>query len=403
MPAALATGDPGAERPFDGVLDWEVGGPADRREFFDGVVEMEGGHYHRFSSEGKALGRYDRDLFLCRLPEGARVLVRISLHERVFARGRRGELAESIRAVWEGWIGEDLRRGKLKAVLTATPSLAKALRAAHGRDVLRIGWNNYHGPTTPHEEVLYTANDRFVGRGDAGFAGILAEVGKLPPDAKVILPRYQLGGRAAIETFSRKEIDARNAGLRDLAPFDARRRELVDAITGRGLEMTVQDGRPGGTGGTVKDWSSGDRFGQTFVSSGRILRHDEERGPAAARLGWSRYEIGGRDKERQVETAASYTVDGAEVGRGVAGFARAMERLAALPEGSVVQVDVCLSTRPPFVCPIIYEGHRHFERTGFEPYFGMFPWLVDVARKGKLEIQWVPDENESCQDCELNK
>jgi hypothetical protein len=53
--------------------------------------------------------------------------------------------------------------------------------------------------------------------------------------------------------------------------------------------------------------------------------------------------------------------------------------------------------------PIIYTGHRHFERTGFEPYAGMFAWLVDVAQKRKLQIEWIPDERESCQDCPMNK
>ena len=78
-----------------------------------------------------------------------------------------------------------------------------------------------------------------------------------------------------------------------------------------------------------------------------------------------------------------------------------MEELGKLPEGSIVQVRVCLRTKGPFLCPLIY-GHRHYERTGFEPYVGMFPWLVDLAKKRKLEIQWIPDERASCQDCELN-
>ena len=45
----------------------------------------------------------------------------------------------------------------------------------------------------------------------------------------------------------------------------------------------------------------------------------------------------------------------------------------------------------------------HFERTGYEPYCGMLHWLVDVAEKRKLQIEWLPDEAESCADCELNK
>jgi len=87
----------------------------------------------------------------------------------------------------------------------------------------------------------------------------------------------------------------------------------------------------------------------------------------------------------------------------VAGFASAMDQLTALPEGSLVQVHVCLRTKGPFTCPLVYEGHRHFERTGFEPYVGMFPWLIDVVQKRKLQLEWVPDEQKSIYDCELNR
>ncbi|MGH7136299.1 MAG: hypothetical protein ACREHD_11205 [Pirellulales bacterium] len=68
-----------------------------------------------------------------------------------------------------------------------------------------------------------------------------------------------------------------------------------------------------------------------------------------------------------------------------------------------MQVRVCIRTKPRFTCPITFQGRRHFERTGFEPYVGMFPWLIDVARRHKLQIEWIPDEQESCQDCSLNK
>lgn len=174
-------------------------------------------------------------------------------------------------------------------------------------------------------------------------------------------------------------------------------------IAQRKLKLTFSEELPGENSDTVHHWNSGDRYGRTFVSFGRIVRHDEPKGPAAARLGWTRYEGGDRERDRQPESEAFYTVDGIEVGRGVAGFADAMARLAALPRGSVVQVRVCLRTKGPFICPLIYEDRRHFERTGFEPYVGMFPWLIDVARTHGLEIQWIPDEGKSCTDCELNR
>ncbi|MBC7820928.1 MAG: hypothetical protein IAG10_28930, partial [Planctomycetaceae bacterium] len=122
----------------------------------------------------------------------------------------------------------------------------------------------------------------------------------------------------------------------------------------------------------------------------------------AARLSWVRYDAHDRFK-RKLETTAGYTINDVEMGEGVAGFAKAMQQLAALPEGAVVHVQVCLRTKGRFVCPLIYEGQRHFERTGYEPYCGMIRWLVDVAEKRKLQIEWLPDEAESCGDCELNK
>jgi hypothetical protein len=33
----------------------------------------------------------------------------------------------------------------------------------------------------------------------------------------------------------------------------------------------------------------------------------------------------------------------------------------------------------------------------------MYPWLIDVAAKHKLKIEWVPDEAKSAQQCEIAK
>ena len=222
--------------------------------------------------------------------------------------------------------------------------------------------------------------------------------------AEVVLPQYEYSGRAAHENNSEEELEARNAKLRDLVPFRARKKEFDEAIVRRDLQLTRSRDMPDDDEPvTVKDWGSGDRYGESFVSFGQIIRYDEPRVEAALRLGWARYEGGDRLGSRQLESEAVYTVNDVEVGQGVAGFTQAMKRLAALPAGSVVQVRACLRTKGPFTCPLTYEGHRHFERTGFEPYFGMFPWLIDVAKLHQIEIQWVPDEQQSCCDCELNR
>ncbi len=267
---------------------------------------------------------------------------------------------------------------------------------------LTIDWSNFHGPATPHEEVLYFANDKYLGRGDEGFDLVLKRVGQMPPNAQVTLPRYKLTGRYATEGVPREEIDARNAKLRDLIPFGSRKPELDAKLTERKLEPIWDDVIPNREARTVADWDSGDRYAYEIASFGRIIHHDEQPQRTAARLGWTRYDANERRK-RKLETDAVYTLDDVELGEGVAGFAKAMQKLMNLPEGSVVQVQVCIRTKGNFLCPLIYEGQRHFERTGYEPYFGMFRWLIDVAQKRKLKIEWLPDERESCQDCELNK
>ena len=91
------------------------------------------------------------------------------------------------------------------------------------------------------------------------------------------------------------------------------------------------------------------------------------------------------------------------MGVGSAGFATSLERISNLPRGSGVGVAACLRTKGDFLCPRVYEGLRHFERTGCEPYVGMLPLLFDVARRRDLKILWLPDEGRPCGDCELNR
>ncbi len=98
-----------------------------------------------------------------------------------------------------------------------------------------------------------------------------------------------------------------------------------------------------------------------------------------------------------------YSLSGKELGRGIGGLAAAVSRIEQLPEGSILQIRVCLRTKAPFKCPITYEGIRHFERTGHEPFEGLIPWFIDIAKSRKLQLEWLPDEGESCGDCEFSK
>lgn len=404
MPTPVSETDNAAKQPFDAVLDWEIDHTLTNRYELRGELPIKESRWYRFSSGGKVLHRFTFDLFFGRIPENGRVLIRASLTGRGDSRsaGAR-QLAEGVRAVWQDEVGDELRRGRLKATVVAPPRLIEALRLPARPDNLVVSWGNYRGPQTPHEEVLYLADGRFLGRGDEGFARLLTEVGKLPAGAEVLLPRYEYGTRADFENLGREGVDARNAKLGDLVPFRGGRRELQTAVNKRGLTLRRSEIHPDADSRTVLDWESGDRYGRAFVSFGRIVRHDERWPPTPLRLAWTGYESAESGAERAIESQAIYTVNGKETGRGVSGFAKAVEKLQALPEGSVVQVWVCLRTKGPFKCPITYEGRRHFERTGFEPYFGMFPWIIDVARRHRLEVQWIPDEGESCADCQLNR
>jgi hypothetical protein len=422
MPVPVPADATAARQGFDAILDWDIGELHLSDAAGTGQPPTNRVVVGRFLSDGKTVAGYDLELFFGRLAEDSRVLIRISWIEKSgLPQDETGlrSLAKQIRAIWPFAINEALTRGKLTAVATALAPLAQALKAEKQSEDeqqrVRIDWQNFRGPKAPHDEVLYLLNGRFAGRGDEGLQRILDELVRLPAGVELTIPRYAYGGRGANERYSPEELAALNEKLHGLVPFAARRAEFDAAVAKRDLAVQYSYKSPGYSHaspsvddpGTVRGWYSGDRYGSTFVSFGRIVRYDERRRRAAARLGWTDYETGWSyetgGRQRRSETEAVYTVNDARVGKGVAGFAEAMGRIETVPEGSIVQVRVCLRTKGPFDCPIICAGHRHFERTGFEPYAGMFAWLVDVAQKRKLEIEWIPDERESYWDCPMNK
>jgi hypothetical protein len=406
MPAPGSEDDPTAKQRFDATLSWQVSEMRIADKARSGQPPASGIVAGRFLSEGKTLEGYDIEQFFGRLAEGSRVRISVSWSgEGGLPKDadRLSSLARQIRAAWPEGVNEELTRGRLTAVVTAPAPLAAALQAEERlerkQQRLNIEWRNFHGPNTPPEDVLYLLNGQFIGRGDQAFQRLLGELEKLPERAEVTIPQYELRGRWARESFSDEELRAKNAELRGVVPFSARRAEFDAVIAKRNLIVQYNSQLPGLGSDTVIDWESSDQHGNSFVSFGRIVRYDGKPSKAAATLGWVDYEPT-RSNTRQPESRAVYTLNDVRMGKGVEGFAEAMERIGKLPEGSIVNVRVCLRTKGPFVCPIVYDGHRHFERTGFEPYIGMFPWLVDVAKKGKLEIQWIPDEQKSCLDCE---
>ena len=385
--------EPPTDEVFDAEFEWQV---HERRNGDEVTYE------HRFLADGKVLKDYDFELFFGRLPEKSRVLVKVSLANPL-TKGQTATLAAAIQRAWDSDIDAPVRRGKLQMTITIPQGLVEAVKTATAAAVtnsLGVDWDNFRGVDTPHEEVLYTINGDYVGRGDAGFDRVLARIRELPKGSQLWLPQYEYSGRYAVETMGVEERAAANKEARTIAPYSRRRSELEAAIKSRALDVQHVRALPGKS--TVLSWNSGDRYGYTFVSHGRIIRHNEKPRRAAATLAWTGY-AAGEKRDRQSESEAMITLNRREVGKGVAGFAKAMDAFAQLPPGSVVHVKVGLRTKGRFLCPLVYEGQRHFERSGFEPYFGMYPWLLEVAKANKLEIEWIPDEQESCGDCQLNR
>jgi hypothetical protein len=358
--------------------------------------------------DGEILEMFDIDLRLGRLPEHSKMLVRLTFPEepkgKLFNSATTDILrarADTIVRDWTNQLEGHLRRNRIDAVIVVPPVIAASLR--ENRDAFNISWQNYHGPETSVEEVIYLVNGIYVGRGNSGFDQILKQVEQLPRAANISFDQYFFGGRAAFENLGSEEVMRRNEKLKDLVPFLQRYSELANRIKSHQLLLRRKEIWLEGEGNTLLSWNSGDRYASKIASFGHIVRHDEVPKRDALKLGWTGYDASER-RERKLETTARYTVDDQEVGQGIDGFAKAMQRIEALAEGSVVQVKVCLRTKGPFHCPLIYEGQRHCERTGYEPYFGLFDWLIDVAKQKRLQIEWLPDEAEKgCYDCELNR
>jgi len=409
VPRVVSLADPLAKAKYSATLDWRVDPrPNDEQE------KARSGSYahasHDFFSLGRALSRSTRDWFFTRVSEetNPRLLVKIAPSEELEAAlwENANRMAEEVWNFWRADLSDAIRRAKIEVVLAAPPKLAEALRVAMEREALSVGWWNYHGPDTPHSEVLYTLGGKLVGRGDEGFRRVLARLGQAEPQSEVSLPIYQWSGRVSM--YRGDALVQENQRLRQVAPYTSYRKELDEVMSARKLVLRAEEQLPGREPDTVLDWDGGDRWGAAYVSYGRIVRHDAKPRPAAARLGWSNYDDGHNGEERgrrprQMESSATYTIDGVGMGVSTAGFEKALGKLAQLPTGSVVHVRVAIRTKAPFLCPITFEGHRHFERTGFEPYFGLFPWLIEVAKDRNLAIEWIPDEGKSCHDCSLNK
>lgn len=359
----------------------------------------------RTFKDDQELNDFELDMALDKLELQSRVLFQITLVDLDLANQKQQDIGTAnLVWVWKHQIAPRLRSRKLSASLVVPALLAHRTREEVQTTETSITWQNYRGAHTPHREVIYLVDDTYVGSGDQGFDQVLQRLDHLPQGTKVRWTQYKWSGRRAFDNFADEELRQRNDALKGLVPFKERRQEFDQRLRDRKLVFDEEDPETEfpGERPTVLDWSAGDKRASTIASVGRIVHHGEEPRPAAVRFGWTNY-VTHDSEEREPESTAGITINGRVVGKGFDGFAEGVKRIEALPPGSVVQVKVCLRTKGPFICPLIYEGHRHFERTGYEPYFGMYDWLIAVAAAKQLEIEWLPDEVRSCYDCELNR
>jgi hypothetical protein len=402
---------------FDLILDWQVGERSSRDDVPRDTIYLSG-RWHRIRNGAATLDQDGLKELLSRLPQQSRVLIRNSFAEALPTESRRQHaiLGDTSRAIQ--LLFPDAPPPRKTQVVVAAPAPWSKLwqkRLATGfpdhgwssPNALRIRWHNFHGKNTLSDEVLYFVDGQYVGRGNIGIDAIFREMDRLPRDAQINMPRYELSGRAAFENYGQESLKEINAELARLVPFAKHKDEFDRRLEAGQLHVTYADQRPpitrAGTPETVHLWEGYDALPNEFVGRGRIIRHDDAPQPAAALLDWTNYDAHETGRNRAVESAAVYRIDGAELGAGVAGFEAALERLAALPEQSVIQVRVCLKTKGPFLCPIVYKQTRHFERTGIEPYLGLFPLLINVIENRRLQVHWLPDEGKSCGACPLNK
>jgi hypothetical protein len=265
-------------------------------------------------------------------------------------------------------------------------------------------WSNYYGELTEPGHVLYYLDNRFIGVGDAGLDAILRHLKTLPYGSSYTFPKYELSGRLAFERFTAAEITKFNEKLRGFKPFLHRVAEFREVIAERMLvyrswiipspiSIHRDDSASWGTINT----------NSLLASTGRIVRRNQELTKLDAVLDWRDYHAALSDEQRRPESSSTYTLNSRDIGKGIEGFKKITKMIDNLPNGANLAVRVCIRTQAPFVCPVVVEGERHFEQTGYEPYKELLPWLLTIVEKKHLNLFWLPDEAGPFVTCEFSK
>lgn len=402
IPAAVTFAAAGAPKKYNIILDWTIHRLESQSQ---GISEWQN-PYQSLSSGTKDLtDSYELEYFLDNLPERSKVLIQVrfaSKREKNTLPSDIKHLQNTFQQIWTYVVSERVVRNQLQITLAVEVPLLPIFQKAPWSlpPPLTIAWHNYRSKESPHEEVIYTANDEFVGIGDEGFDKVMQRLSALPVNSRIQLPRYAARGAWAMYRFANQRAQI-NKELAGIAPYSDRKDELDAVIASRKLAVEYYEVRAGWDSGKSDfAFSSPANSTELFLLHGKIVRHDEPRKARAAKLEWMDFDAGLR-QSRQSDSDAVYVLNDQQIGQGLSGFSKAMEHFAKLPAGSTVQVQVCLRTQAPFLCPVTYTGHRHFELTGTEPYAELLPWLLTVAKKNKLQIECLPDEQRTAARCEL--
>jgi hypothetical protein len=273
---------------------------------------------------------------------------------------------------FESTLAGVIERRNLRAIIE-TPEefmLATEKAARH----VRFDWRNYdYFRETPHERVIYLIDGKVMGIGDPGMDAVLAFLRKQQEGTLLTIPQFSTSKFV-------QDVD------KDRVPFSSRRNEFQEIVKSRRIEIDYAWTVP------MSNFKA-DAI-HPFLSLGHLVRDGETPKNADMILSWKDYAATDLDADPEPDPEeAIYTLDNRDVGKGMAGFLAALRQIEALPKAAVLRLDpVCIRTKGPFPCPIMLAGHRHFARTGREPYLSLVELLVDVVAQRALKVELIPDE-----------
>jgi hypothetical protein len=282
-------------------------------------------------------------------------------------------------STFESTLAAVIERRNLRAIIEKPEEFMLAAEKAARR--VGFGWRNYdYFKETPHEKVIYLIDGEVMGIGDPGMDAVLAFLRKQQEGTLLTMPQFSTSKFV-------QYVDE------DRVPFPSRRNEFQEIVKTRKIEVDYEP--------TVPETNFKSDAIHTLLSFGRIVRDGEVPKKADLTLSWRNYAGTNLDADPEPDPEdAIYTLDNRDVGKGMAGFLAALRQIEALPKGAVLRLDpVCIRTKGPFPCAIMLAGHRHFARTGREPYLSLLELLGEIVARRGLEVALIPDEAKAESSC----